>query len=242
MQTGSETAFLKSVTLFMSRIVFDETYIAVFPSYEETELHKHSMLHVFIGKDTLALGNIARGRLIILEQNIEHSRPCGDLSFFLFVDPTSTFADNLRRNYLKGQPVYASDDEIIISDLSKEGLRGFVAEHFGDDCFVRRQGIDQRIRVLLDDIDSFSYLDSRVTEIADKLNYSESYLTHLFKAETGVSLKGYLLLRRFEYVWTQISTGGKMTDAILDAGFSSPSHFSDTCKKLTGISASDVLR
>lgn len=226
----------------MSRIIFEETYIAVIPSYEDTEIHKHSMLHVFIGKDTLTLGDIAHGRLIILEQNIEHSRPSGNLSFFLFVDPTSSFADNLRSNYLKGNPVYASNVIMPIPDLSKEGLREFVGEHFGVDCFVRRQSIDQRIRVLLDDIDSFSYLDSRVSEIAEKLNYSVSYLTHLFKSETGVSLKGYLLLRRFEYVWTKISSGRKMTDVILDAGFSSPSHFSDTCKRLTGISASDVLR
>lgn len=226
----------------MSKIIFEETYIAVIPSYEDTEIHKHSMLHVFIGKDTLTLGNIAHGRLIILEQNIEHSRPSGNLSFFLFVDPTSSFADNLRQNYLKGNLVYASNAIMPIPDFSREGLRGFVGEHFGADCFVRRQGIDQRIRVLLDDIDCFSYLDARVSEIADKLNYSVSYLTHLFKSETGVSLKGYLLLRRFEYVWTKIASGGKMTDAILDAGFSSPSHFSDTCKKLTGISASDVLR
>jgi len=226
----------------MSKIFFDETYIAVIPSYEETEMHKHSMLHVFVGAGELTLGELARGRLIILEQNIGHRRPEGELSFFLFVDPTSSFADHLRRNYLRGKPVYASGERLSVPELTKEGLKRFVSGQFGGDCFVRRADIDPRIRSILDDIDAFRCLDSRVNEIADKANYSESYLTHLFKAETGVSLKGYLLLRRFEYVWTRISAGERMTDAILDAGFSSPSHFSDTCRKLTGISASDVLK
>lgn len=226
----------------MSRIYFEDTYIAVIPTYSETGVHKHSMLHVFAGKEELDLEGIAKGRLIILEQNVEHKRPSGDIAFFLFVDPTSSFADVLRRDYLKGNEVYASDD--LLPEIRSDGewIRGFIADLFGGDCFVKRKEIDPRIGELLERIDRFEHLDSRVTQIAAEMNYSESYLTHLFKAETGVSLKGYLLLRRFEYVWKKISSGEKMTSAILEAGFSSPSHFADTCKKLTGINASEVIR
>lgn len=226
----------------MSRIFFDDTYIAVIPSYKETDVHKHSMLHVFVGNGRLDLDGNTSGRMIILEQDIEHKRPEGNLLFFLFVDPTSSFADILRRDFLKGRSVFSSDDRLPYTELSHDGIRTFVSERFGSGCFVRREDMDERIRALLDDIDGFRYLDSRVTDIAEKMNYSESYLTHLFKAQTGVSLKGYLLLRRFEYVWQKISSGKKMTAAILDAGFASPSHFSDTCKRLTGISATEVLK
>ena len=32
----------------MSRIFFEDTYIAVIPTYLKNEEHKHSMLHVFV--------------------------------------------------------------------------------------------------------------------------------------------------------------------------------------------------
>jgi len=226
----------------MSRIFFEDTYIAVIPSYLKTEEHKHSMLHVFVGNETLRMEGVRPGSLIIMEQNVVHKRPEGSIAFFLFVDPTSNFAAVLRDEYLKGKDAYSSDEPCISSVPDEQSIRQYIACKFGDSCFVRREDIDPRIRTILEDIDDHKYLDAHVTDVARKNNYSVSYLTHLFKSETGVSLKGYLLLRRFEYVWQKISEGGKMTSAILDAGFASPSHFSDTCRKLTGISATDVLR
>lgn len=226
----------------MSRIFFEDTYIAVIPTYLKTEEHKHSMLHVFVGNEPLRMDGVRPGSLIILEQNVVHRRPEGSIAFFLFVDPTSSFAAVLRDEYLKGEDVYSSYEPGISSVPDEQSIRQYIAGKFGDSCFVRREDIDQRIRAILEDIDDHKYLDAHVTDVAKKNNYSASYLTHLFKSETGVSLKGYLLLRRFEYVWQKISEGGKMTSAILDAGFASPSHFSDTCRKLTGISATDVLR
>ena len=226
----------------MSRIFFEDTYIAVIPSYKGTKKHKHSMLHVFVGNDTMRMEGTNPGRLIILEQNVVHKGPEGDIAFFLFVDPTSNFADILRKDYLKGNDVFSSVESDMSFEPDEKGIRSFIAGKFGESCFVRRENIDDRISTLLEEIDNCMYLASKVSDIANKLNYSESYITHLFKSETGVSLKSYLLLRRFEYVWQKISAGEKMTSAILEAGFSSPSHFSDTCRKLTGISASDVLR
>jgi len=225
----------------MSRIFFNDTYIAVMPTYGDTNLHKHSMLHVFVGREALRLDNNT-GNLIILEQNVYHCRPKGELGFFLFVDPTSSFAENLRENYLKGNSVFAADVVLSDYDLTEAGIRNFVRDMFGDTCFIRRTDIDLRIQNLLEEIDRFKHLETKVPRLAQQLNYSESYLTHLFKNETGVSLKRYLLLRRVEYVWKRIAQGESITEVALDAGFSSPSHFSDTCRKLTGISAAEVLR
>lgn len=226
----------------MSRIFFEDTYIAVIPSYKGTKKHKHSMLHVFVGNGTMRMEGTNPGRLIILAQNVVHKGPEGDIAFFLFVDPTSNFADILRKDYLKEKDIFSSAESGMSFEPDEKGIRSFIAGKFGESCFVRRENIDDRISTLLEEIDNYRYLASKVSDIANKLNYSESYITHLFKSETGVSLKSYLLLRRFEYVWQKISAGEKMTSAILEAGFSSPSHFSDTCRKLTGISASDVLR
>lgn len=95
---------------------------------------------------------------------------------------------------------------------------------------------------MMEEIDAFKYTDKKVSDIARSYGYSESYLTHLFKKETGVPLKNYMLMRQFEYAWTLISKGCKITEAAMEAGFSSSSHFSDVCQKLTGISAMDVMK
>jgi len=226
----------------MSRIYFCDTYIAVVPTYEGTDMHKHSMLHVFVGDGTLVLDEEHKGNLIILEQNVYHRRPKGKLKFFLFVDPTSTFAENLRKKYLKGKYCYADEEVLECDDISESGIKEFVRQRFGDSCFIRRKNIDERILSLLEEIDDYKHLETKVPEIAERMNYSESYLTHLFKKETGVSLKRYLLLRRVEYVWQGIVRGENITEASLNAGFASPSHFSDTCRKLTGISAAYVIK
>jgi len=200
------------------------------------------MLHVFVGRETLRLDDNNTGNLIILEQNVYHCRPKGELGFFMFVDPTSRFAENLRVNYLKGNSIFAANIVLKEYALTETGIKEFVKGMFGDTSFIRRTDIDQRIQELLDDIDRFKHLETRVPKLAEQLNYSESYLTHLFKKETGVSLKRYLLLRRVEYVWKRIAEGENITKVALEAGFSSSSHFSDTCKKLTGICAAEVLK
>ena len=134
------------------------------------------------------------GTVIILENDLEHKAPDGEIAFFLFVDPTS---------------------------------------HFTGDVQLSKLNMDERILQLLKNIDDFKHLGDWVSELAEKYSYSESYLTHLFKNETGIALKSYLLMRQFEYVWREVMKGRSLTDASMDAGFSSPSHFSDVCRKLT---------
>ena len=44
---------------------------------------------------------------VILENNVEHKAPDGEVAFFLFVDPTSHFAEVLRENFFKGEQTSA---------------------------------------------------------------------------------------------------------------------------------------
>ena len=64
----------------------------------------------------------------------------------------------------------------------------------------------------------------------------------MFKREAGIALKNYLIIRQLEYVWKGVLGGHSITRTALDAGFTSPSHFSMTCKQMMGVSLSDVMR
>jgi len=231
----------------MFKLFFEDTYIIVVPSYEDTLVHRHNMLHVFFGTGKLSLmaaGKTVSGNIIILENDVEHKAPDGEIAFFLFVDPTSRFAEILRNRFLNGLKVCALEMpnlHIEKNTLTEDFIKKTLLDFAGQVQFSK-QNLDQRILQLLKNIDEFKHLGEKVSNLATKYCYSESYLTHLFKKETGIALKSYLLMRQFEYVWHEIMEGKNLTDASMDAGFSSPSHFSDVCRKLTGISVSKIFQ
>ena len=228
------------------QLFFEKTYIIVVPTFKDTLIHHHNMLHVFFGNGDLLLsadGKDLCGNVIILENDVEHKAPDGEIAFFLFVDPTSHFAEVLREKFLKGEPaveVNLSERNFDKASLTEDIIKKTVFDFTGE-VQLSKLNLDERILQILHNIDSFKHLGARVSELADKYSYSESYLTHLFKKETGIALKSYLLMRQFEYVWREVMKGRSLTEASMDAGFSSPSHFSDVCRKLTGISVTKVL-
>lgn len=228
------------------KLYFEKTYIIVVPTYKETLVHHHNMLHVFFGNGDLRLsvsGKEFCGNVIILENDIEHKAPDGEIAFFLFVDPTSHFAEVHREKFLKEQPAVAvnlSGAAFDKAELTENNIKKTIFD-FAGDVQLSKLDLDERILQLHKNIDDFKHLGDRVSELAEKYSYSESYLTHLFKNETGIALKSYLLMRQFEYVWREVMKGRALTEASMDAGFSSPSHFSDVCRKLTGISVTKVL-
>jgi AraC-like DNA-binding protein len=77
--------------------------------------------------------------------------------------------------------------------------------------------------------------------LAQEVGLSESRLRHAFKAATGVPLK------RFR-VWTRIGTalrlaqqGGTLTEAAIEAGFSSSAHFSNAYRAMFGGAPSALI-
>lgn len=92
--------------------------------------------------------------MIILEQNVRHRKPEGEILFFLFVDPTSRLAEILRRDYLKGKSVFATKNIplLIESDCkahevwSIEKTEVCLLDLFGDVLHTRRKewGFEKR--------------------------------------------------------------------------------------------------
>lgn len=234
----------------MSRIIFQDSYAVVVPSYSGTDLHKHVMLHLFLSDETLRLeieNGTLSGNIIFIDGNILHQYPSDQACCFLLIDPTSTIAEKIRRQYLNERP---------FSSLQSEFTRDLGNETSDENLLLRissilrrlsleagsEQRMDPRIDSLLRDIAGYKYIGRKVADIATELNYSESWLTHLFKREAGIALKNYLIIRQLEYVWKGVLDGHSITRTALDAGFASPSHFSMTCKQMMGISLSDVMR
>ncbi|MEV0358780.1 helix-turn-helix domain-containing protein [Nocardia sp. NPDC050697] len=76
---------------------------------------------------------------------------------------------------------------------------------------------------------------------AAAVDLSTSRFLHLFRAQTGTSFRRYRLWARMLRAGHGLAAGVDLTRAAADAGFASPSHFSDSFHALFGLTASSLL-
>lgn len=90
--------------------------------------------------------------------------------------------------------------------------------------------------------DVMLYIQQNLTEnlslnhISGEFYHNGSYISHLFKKHTGLSLRDYILDRRIEYAKQLLSSGSNVSEACYAAGFSDYSNFIRTFTKVAGIS------
>jgi AraC family transcriptional regulator of adaptative response/methylated-DNA-[protein]-cysteine methyltransferase len=71
--------------------------------------------------------------------------------------------------------------------------------------------------------------------LAKKAGFSTYHFHRVFKSATGVTPRQYALAHRAMKVREELANGARVTDAILDAGFSSPSRFYENSDKVLGM-------
>lgn len=91
-------------------------------------------------------------------------------------------------------------------------------------------------------LESFRLSDYSVESVSSVLALSPSRLAHLFKEQTGMPLKSYLVMHRLMHAYSLLFQGKNITEAAMRSGFDSPSHLAMLNKKLTGVTASSILK
>ncbi|ALH81944.1 bifunctional DNA-binding transcriptional regulator/O6-methylguanine-DNA methyltransferase Ada [Sphingopyxis macrogoltabida] len=75
-------------------------------------------------------------------------------------------------------------------------------------------------------------------DLADRAGYSPTHFQRVFTRHTGLSPAAYARALREERARQALSEGGRVTDAIYDAGFSGPSRFYENMEGRMGMTAS----
>ena len=78
--------------------------------------------------------------------------------------------------------------------------------------------------------------------VADAVFLSEGRFSHLFKEQVGMSFAAYLIYQRILSVYADVFQGKTVTDASINAGFSSSAHFADVNRRVFGLSISNISK
>lgn len=103
------------------------------------------------------------------------------------------------------------------------------------------QRMDPRIELVAKQIRDDPTHVEPAGDLAAAVGLSESRFLHLFRQETGSSLRRYRLWSRMTRAGAEIAAGQSLTVAAVEAGFTSPSHLSDRFKSTFGLSATALL-
>lgn len=225
----------------MSRIVFDDEYVIVVPSFKEVLPHKHSFYHLFW------VGDNAEQLYVVGEKMRHIMPPLPKCKLFLMIDPTSVVAEKIDTLLENGKPKTIDlVHNLELKECSDEELRQLVRENLIQNGLLQEHNSkdfeDYRIVKLINELKEYKHLEESIQDIADQYGLSDSRLSHIFKDCMGISLKGYLNIKQMQYAYKLIMSGEAITYSALEAGFSSPAHLAAICKKQMGISISMVLK
>ncbi|OJV63357.1 MAG: AraC family transcriptional regulator [Clostridiales bacterium 38-18] len=236
---------------------FEQSYGAI-TNQIRAEQHKHWLLQLFIGGNEKlkikVLDKQINCNAILVNANVPHEFYSSDsIHFTMLIDPTSQLGRAMRKFFLKRDAYYLVSERVA-TEFRDLLARGSQKENTADysllllrinEYFILSQGLEYDLRVekvlkWINDCDCDATYH-QVQSIAHELTLSESRLSHLFRQETGLTLKGYILLHKMHKTYQLIFQGKSITDAAIASGFDSSSHFSAANKKLTGMSARDII-
>ncbi|NHZ94691.1 helix-turn-helix domain-containing protein [Massilia sp. CCM 8734] len=167
---------------------------------------------------------------------------------FLYVDALSddlkTLQGRCRRRV--GTVGFDLDDEDALIALlagmnrSAEGWRA-TSGRLVDALSLSPPCTDSRIRKVAGTLLASPSDEANAAQHARQVGLSSSRLQHLFKAQTGVSLRRYRLWARLQATMSGVMDGMTLTHAAHAAGFSSSAHLSAAFKTMFGLPLTALL-
>ncbi|WP_332643954.1 AraC family transcriptional regulator [Aeromicrobium sp.] len=161
---------------------------------------------------------------------------------FFYIDPSAVSAERVRDQMLGHTATISYQHQAESSLISAwqdtaepdpETLWRYLDEA------AKTGAMDERIRTAM------RLLRSRPNEnakdIAAAVNLSSSQFLRLFALHAGTSFRRYRLWAKMCRAADAVSNGADLTTASTEAGFASPSHFSDAFRAMFGLSATQLM-
>ncbi|NMS90703.1 helix-turn-helix domain-containing protein [Clostridioides difficile] len=243
----------------MTTICVMSDHIFLDTEYRQPIIHQHLAKHIIVslsGNLSVMFNETEKLECngIIIDSNVPHTVASKENKMLVFlIEDTSTLAKNLSKYQLLEHSFFVMDN-LIVEQIQEiyticqvEGLPQSYID-FSKKVFRLlnlnyhiMSVVDSRIQWALNHILKYTYIENKIIfEICSKLKLSQSRFSHLFKEQTGISLNSYLAFSKLRKAYEILLRGVDITTAAMEAGFSSPSHFSASSKKYLGIAASEL--
>ena len=200
----------------------------------------HVLQYMFGGRGFYEVGGrkyeLSAGQIFYLPKDapVKYYADSRDPYYYAWVSLDGTDCPRLlnRTGLTSAEPVRALD-----------GAQGKLFELFGLLCEGLEENLkpldsaaDQYINVALHYIHGNFSQDLTVQQLADRLGLSRSYFCVLFRREVGMPPQQYLVRYRVSQACKLLEAGYRVTEAGLECGFNSPSHFSAQFSLVMGMS------
>ena len=192
--------------------------------------------------------------LFCFEGEIVSGKPESDTSY-QYIDYKGTRTDSLMRRFsvnrenrsFKGfdgviplwkESLTRADEENL--DLAAESMLLYVFSRLNSQTQERTNVINE---VITYSERCFTNASLSLSSVAENLNYSPKYISHLFKRVMGVSYTEYLRVLRIKYATSLLDHGiDSIKNVAVLSGYSDPLYFSTVFKNTVGMSPKDYLR
>lgn len=253
---------LSSIKILNNQLILfhSDDHIGFITDKVDTSYHSHNYIQITIGLEqdfhiTTEKDNFyTKG--IILDSNISHKLyGYNEWQLYLLINPESLLGALIKRKFLHKEVHLIGEKEI--DDIVKFNIQS-ASEKFDlieYDELIKKireilgltnpyldHKIDSRIQEILTYIETYPLDRLSVKELSNIVFLSESRLSHLFKEEIGISLTSYILHKKVERAFYLILNGMSITEAAIEAGFSSSSHFTNSVRDKLGMSPRIIIK
>lgn len=228
-------------------------HLLICSEHVEPEPHQHSAAHIMISlNDTMDVevdDELVKCKGILIPSGLHHTaKTYGNrMLVFLFDNTTSVSMQISNVRTIPDESVFEIREAFKSFECSKRDVSRY--EEFVS-YVLECNGIANNKPVIMDERiqKALTYIQSRLNEkitcadVAESVYLSEGRFSHLFKEQVGITFASYVIYQRVIKTYTDYINGISVTDAALEAGFSSSAHFAEVNKRLFGLSATGVKK
>jgi AraC-like DNA-binding protein len=225
----------------------------------DTDFHSHHALQISISLNNPFILETENGlkkyQAVIIDTDVVHKFDgMDDWHLILLIDPEHENVSQIKTNILFEQTAEPAFDlleshvDVIVQLMIKEATCNAVNNSLNSMLTLlsgSNQKIcekDHRIRKIINYVESLDEKKVSIKTLTNLVNLSESRLSHLFKNQTGIPVRRYILWVRLMGALKSIVSGQSMTNAALSAGFSDSAHFNRTFRNMFGVFPSTYVK
>ena len=236
----------------MSKLYEAHNHILLQADYQNPQEHRHMAAHILVSPDAdmqvTACNQTVFCRGVLIPSGFPHKiHTFGNPILVFLFDSTTTVAVQM-----KTLQILSAEDAAAIGSFYNTFTREETdaAYHYFSSSVLQLLGFtdaggcvtDDRIASAVHRIRSSPGEAILCAEMAASVYLSPSRFSHLFRKQVGMTFAAYVIYQRIVHVYTGILAGKTITQAALDAGFSSSAHFSDVNRRVFGLSASTITK